>query len=139
MSLARWVNVAAGAWIFVCAWVLPAPPWQRLTLALLGMAVFLIAFVAMAYVRLRWVNTLLALWAVLSPFALALPATRATVNQLATGLLVLVASLWPGHHDDADRRPLARRGVRRGAGGAPPGATVGNEGPGSEARRRASA
>lgn len=108
MSVPRWVNVVAGIWLFLSALLLPAPAWQRVTQAFMGMAIFLVAIVAMAYARFRWINTLLALWAVLAPFALALPASAAAENQLATGLVVLVASLWPGHRDAKGGHPVPR-------------------------------
>jgi preprotein translocase subunit SecF len=77
MSVARWLNVVAGTWLFVSALLLPAPGWQRVMQGLMGMAIFLVAIVAMAYARFRWINTLLALCAVLAPFVLALPASAA--------------------------------------------------------------
>jgi hypothetical protein len=99
MRPARWVNVVAGGWLFISAWLLPEPTWQRINQGLLGMGIFLVAFVAMAYSRCRLVNTLLGLWATVSPFILALAASLAAVNQEAFGFVVLTASLWPSHGD----------------------------------------
>jgi len=99
MSLARWVNVVVGSWLFISAWLLPASTWQRINQGLLGMAIFFVAFLAMAYLRCRLVNTLLGIWAIVSPFVLALAASLAAVNQVAFGFVVLVASLWPSHGD----------------------------------------
>jgi hypothetical protein len=41
----------------------------------------------------------------LMPFVLALRGERAGVNELATGLVVLVASLWPIHDWEVRGRP----------------------------------
>jgi hypothetical protein len=95
MTSARWVNVVAGAWLFASAWLFTEAAWLRLAQALLGMAVFLVAFAAMALARLRRINSAAALVAMVLPFALALPSGAAADNLLATGLVILVATLWP--------------------------------------------
>lgn len=99
MSLARWVSAVAGTWLFISSAVLFAPAWERVNEGFVGVAIFLTAFVAMAYTRFRLVNTVLGLWAVLSPFILALAASAAAVSQVAAGLVVFTASLWPGRKD----------------------------------------
>jgi len=97
MDGARWINVGLGAWLFLSAWIFAVPLEQRVDQALVGMTVFMVAFVAMAYARTRWINAVLALWAIASPFVLALPAGPAGTNRLASGLVILAASLWPVH------------------------------------------
>jgi len=97
MSTSRWVNVVAGAWLFLSAWLFPAPRWEDANQGLIGITIFLAAFVAMAYPRFRLVSLALGLWAVASPFALALSAGFASINLLASGLVVVAASLWPTH------------------------------------------
>ncbi len=108
MSGARWVNVAVGAWLFLSAWIFDAPLVQRVGQGLAGSTVFVLAFLAMAYARTRWINTLLGLWVAASPFALALPSGPAGVNRLVSGLVILAASLWPGHGELAQDHGVAR-------------------------------
>lgn|SRR5512135_336924 len=108
MNAARWVNVVAGSWLFVSAWLMPAPQVQRVVQALLGMLIFLVAIVAMADSRFRWLNTLLALSMVVSPFVLSAAATAAAENRVVAGLVVLGASLWPGPRHAEHGHPVHR-------------------------------
>jgi len=108
MSISRWVNVVAGAWLFLSAWLIPAPPWEDANQGLLGIAIFLIAFLTMAYPRLRLASLALGLWAASTPFALALTAGPAAINLLVTGLVVIAASAWPTHRQLGHGHPAHR-------------------------------
>ena len=111
-GMARWVSASAGIWMFVSAALLPGTPWQRAAQSLLGMVAFLVAIVAMAYSGFRRINTALAFLAILIPFVEALPANAASLNLLASGMVVLVASLWPGPMQPGYQRESHGRGHR---------------------------
>jgi hypothetical protein len=98
----RWVNVVMGLVLF-CTGVAARGGVERANGLALGLSVFLVAFLAMA-VRVRRVNTLLGAWAALSPFVLAYRDPVPGWIDVATGVVVVVASLWP----DRPREPRAR-------------------------------
>ncbi len=104
MNLARWVNVAAGTWLFVSGTFLPSSPVQKVVQCLLGATVFLFAITAMADGRFRRINTVIGAAIVLAPFVLGARATPASDNRVLVGLVILFASLWPS-------RPAVARGV----------------------------
>jgi hypothetical protein len=89
----RWVNVVMS--LLLVAGGLLGRGAERANDLVVGFAVFLVAFVAMGSVGIRRVNTLLGVWAVLSPFVLAYPDPVPGWTAIAAGLVVVVASLWP--------------------------------------------
>ncbi len=91
----RWVSVVVGGWLFVSAWIFPAPPEVRGIQCVAGAMIFLLAFVAMGVRRARRWNTLLAACVVLVPFLFALHAAVTGLNQIASGLVAMGASLVP--------------------------------------------
>ena len=101
----RWVSVIGGAWLFISSWVIPVPVGPRAAQWITGAAIFLASFMAMGLARARRLSALLGFWAMLMPFVLALHGERAGLNQLATGLLVVVSSLWPLHRWEVRERP----------------------------------
>ncbi len=101
----RWVSVVVGGWLFVSAWILPAPPEARGVQCVAGALIFLLAFVAMGVHRARRWNTILGACVVLVPFLLALHSAVTGLNQIASGLVAMGASLLP----EPTREPPARR------------------------------
>ncbi len=100
----RWVNVALGMWLFVSAWLFAVEPGELANNIFLGLAIFLVAFMAMGVEGFRKVNTVLGLWAVVSPFLLGYGDGGGALNDVVVGVLVISASLW---------RPQARPGAHR--------------------------
>ncbi len=101
-TVAQWLdsgNLLLGAWLFVSPWVLgfaaePAAAWN----AYIAGGVIAVLAVAALYAFQsweEWVNVLLAIWLVVSPWVLGFSTlTPATGNALAVGVLVLAFALW---------------------------------------------
>ncbi len=89
----RWVNVAMSL-LMVCAGLVGRGA-ERTNNLVVGFAIFLVAFVAMGSVGIRRVNTILGVWAALSPFVLVYPDPVPGWTAIGAGLVVVVASLWP--------------------------------------------
>lgn len=91
----RWINVAMGA-LLMAAGLLGRGA-ERDNSLVIGVCVFLVAFVAMASAGARRLNTALGAWAALSPFVLAYRDAVPGWIDVGAGLVVVVASLWPNH------------------------------------------
>ncbi len=101
----RWVSVIAGAWLFISSWFFPVMVGARVGQWMTGAVIFLASFLAMALPRARRLVALVGFWSMLMPFVLALHGERAGLNELVTGLVVVVASLWPSHDWEVRGRP----------------------------------
>jgi hypothetical protein len=105
----RWVNVAMSAVLVGIG--LAAGGDERASDLALGVSLFVLAFLAMALPRVRRVNTLLGAWAAISPFALAYRDPVRGWIDVAAGVVVVVASLWPDRPSprrwEAARQPAA--------------------------------
>src|SRR5262249_45032923 len=94
-------NVAAGAWLIVSPFVLayttlPAAMWDSI---IVGIVVLILAWARAARpernVGLSWLNLLLGLWVIVSPFALTYSAfLRVTWNDLVVGAIVVILAIW---------------------------------------------
>lgn len=95
--LARWMNMVLGAWLIVAPWMLGFREQIAQRNALwVGLAVIIVAIVAMFWPLTRFLNTALGAWLFASPFALSYESDRwMTWNALAVGALTLVFSLVP--------------------------------------------
>jgi hypothetical protein len=94
------LNVIAGIWLIISPWVLGfstvrLPMWDTL---LVGIAVLVLAAIRLGTVGtvgLRWINFLLGIWLLISPFVLGLTlASTAMGNAVILGFLVALFSLW---------------------------------------------
>ncbi|MHB1416320.1 MAG: SPW repeat protein [Chloroflexota bacterium] len=96
-----WVNLIAGAWLFVSPWVLvttfdAASSWNAWAV---GAAVFLVALWALYYPGSRiaeWINAALGAWLFISPWVLGfvVVATSQAWNAWITGFVVFWVALW---------------------------------------------
>ncbi len=106
---ARWINVALGAWLFLTALVAgpQAPPFADHLV--LGIAIFLLAFMAMGIPKLRHVNAFLGGWTALSPFVFHYMSGRFAFHDIVIGILVFWAAVTPPHltHGDASTSSAA--------------------------------
>ena len=89
----RWVNAVLGLWIFASAFVAGERAASFGDHIVVGLAVFVVAFVAMGYPRARYLNAALGAWLVLSPFVFHYLARPIAVNDLAIGILVVSIAL----------------------------------------------
>lgn len=110
MSL-RWLNALLGAWLVVTG-ILAGPGSPEFGDHLfLGLAVFLVSFLAMAVPGLRALNVLLGAWTVLSPFVFGYERAHLALNDIVVGILVVwVASTSPRprHREDRQREDRQR-------------------------------
>ncbi len=89
----RWVNVVMSL-LLVCAG-LAGQGAERANDLLVGFAVFLVSFTAMASIGARRLNTMLGVWALVSPWVLTYRDEAPGWITVVVGLVVIVASLWP--------------------------------------------
>jgi hypothetical protein len=94
------LNVLAGIWLIISPWVLGftdlrVPLWDTL---LVGIAVLVLAAIRLGTsgtTGLSWVNLLLGIWLIISPFVLGFTAASAAMsNAIVLGILVGIFSLW---------------------------------------------
>ena len=92
--VARWLTIAAGAWLFASSWVWERSPSERANSVIVGVAMTAIAFYAMFLPALRRLNTALAVWLLISTAFVFHHASRATLwNEVIVALVVGAASL----------------------------------------------
>ena len=108
MSKARWINVCAGAWLFASAGILHPTRAALANQLVLGLAILLVAFLAMGVDRFRVINTALGMGAIVSPFLLGYESSAAAFNDVAVGLVVYAVSMWPGRRGLAGGRSATR-------------------------------
>lgn len=105
---ARWLNVLFGIWLMAAPWVLGyTSNAARQSSFWTGLAVALVALVAMRYDATRFLNALLGVWLIVVPFILGYATRTAEVNSILFGVLVLLVSLVPTSHR-IERLPTGR-------------------------------
>lgn len=94
------LNVIAGIWLVISSWVLgfagqPMAMWDTF---LVGIAVLVLAALRLRASRaaeLSWVNFVLGLWLIISPFALGFSSLATAMgNALIVGVLVALFGIW---------------------------------------------
>jgi hypothetical protein len=102
----RWFNVGLGCWL-VASGLFARPGAESLNNLLLGVAIFLVGFLAMGIEEFGRLSAVLGLWAIASPFVLGYPDVGAGLNDLLVGVLVVATSL-PWHRRSAPQGPEHR-------------------------------
>jgi hypothetical protein len=94
------LNVFAGIWLIISAWVLGFAG-MRVPFSdtlLVGIAVLILAAILLAVpsaVGLSWLNFLLGIWLIISPFVLGFTTVSARMtNAIILGILVAFFGLW---------------------------------------------
>lgn len=94
-----WVNVLLGLWLSISPWVLgyrveaPNAMWNAL---ILGVAIFAFALIAVNMPRVweEWVNLILGLWMIISPWVVRFSSHRsAATNAVIVGIIVALLAL----------------------------------------------
>jgi hypothetical protein len=97
------LNVIAGIWLIISPFILAfsglqGPLWNNICV---GVVVLILAWIRAANpaqnMVLSWINALLGLWMIISPFALVLSAARPqalTGNSVVLGIVILVLGIW---------------------------------------------
>jgi hypothetical protein len=95
------LNLLAGIWLIITPfwmgyWVAPGPLWNNLIVGIVVAVLALIrAFAPAENVVLSWINLILGLWLIMSPFFLPYQWFIVAVhNDMFTGLVISILSLW---------------------------------------------
>lgn len=106
-SWARIANVLLGGWLFLSTFVWLHSSAQTANAWVVGAAVAVIALIAMAVPKARYFNTALAIWLLISAFALPTENGSTVWNSVIVAILIFAFSLVPqrvrhtgsfGHH-----------------------------------------
>ncbi len=94
-----WVNLVFGIWLFIAPFVLgfaglTAAAWNSYILGI-GVAVFALIALVQPQVWEEWINLVLGIWLIVSPFLLGYAGeTVPTTNHIVLGILVGADALW---------------------------------------------
>jgi hypothetical protein len=103
-----WVNLVLGGWLFIAPWVLGysglrAPAWNSWIIGVVVAAISIAALIQFTEWE-EWVNAVLGLWLLISPWVLgfAPSSTPALWNHVVLGIVIGGLALWEGL---SSRRP----------------------------------
>lgn len=105
---ARVINLLVGAWIFISAFVWPHTRGEMTDTWILGGLIFLGAIGAMVEPRVRFFNTLCAVWLFIATLVIAHETPGTVWNNCIAAIVVFVLSLIPSsaQHMPRGREPL---------------------------------
>jgi hypothetical protein len=106
---ARTLNLILGAWLFLSAFLWTHTPVDRFNDWAVGLAIVLVAVIALSSPVVRWANTILAVWLFVAAFALPHAHWGTRWNEVLVAIFVFFIAIVPTE--------ISYRGV------APPGAT----------------
>lgn len=102
---ARYVNIIAGAWLFISAFIWQHSAASRTNTWIVGALAVIFALIALQTPAVRYANTVLSIWLFISTFAFA-HVTRGTVwNNVIVAIVMFVASLIPSSAMGSGQRP----------------------------------
>ena len=104
---ARFVNIAAGAWLVVSTFLWPHSHSQHVNTWFMGLLVMAIAVFALRIRGLRYLNTIVGGWLIISAFALPTIAWGTRWNDFIFGVIIMGASLV----GTTPRQPTLSRGA----------------------------
>ena len=91
---ARWINVVLGIWLVIVALLFGPRGGFFGDHLVVGTAIFVLAFLAMADPRFRLGNVVLGGWVALSPFVFGYLDRGIAENDIVVGILVVNFALW---------------------------------------------
>ncbi|HLJ97318.1 MAG TPA: SPW repeat protein [Gemmataceae bacterium] len=109
------LNVLAGIWLIISAWVLGYSGVSAAMgdMLIVGIVVLILAAIRLGTpgaVGLSWINVLLGIWLIISPFVLGFTAASAAMsNAIILGILVVLFGLWAALASQTPRRRHAER------------------------------
>ena len=95
-----WINLLLGIWLFFSPWILgfySSIPGQSWNFFIIGVAFFVFALAAVNMRTLweEWVNLVLGIWMIISPWVLRYSANAtARDDAVVVGIVVAVLSIW---------------------------------------------
>ncbi len=92
---ARGINIIAGIWLFISAFVWTHTQQQMTNTWILGLLCVIIALVSQGAPQVRFLNTLLAIWLFISAFALPSEHVGTVWNNAIVAVVIFLASLAP--------------------------------------------
>lgn len=111
-SSARWVNIVAGVWLFISAFVWSHTPAQLGNTWSIGLLTVFFAAAATRSPQLRWANAALAVWLFGSVWAL--PTHSGTFwNNLIVSIVMFLAAITPSSGGTAQTTRPAMTGSPR--------------------------
>jgi hypothetical protein len=99
---ARLLNIVAGIWLFISAFVWTHTMAQRTNTWIMGIIIAAVAALAVRAPQLRFVNTVAAVWLFISAFVLPTVSVGTVWNNIIVAIVVFAASMV-GY---AGRRPM---------------------------------
>ncbi len=93
------INVILGIWLIISPWIFryvsTRAYWNGV---ILGIAIGIIALIRVITPYqtgpLSWLNVILGIWLIISPFVLRLESTAAHWNTIIVGIIVVLVALW---------------------------------------------
>jgi hypothetical protein len=87
-----WVNIILGIWVlispFVLALTLPRAIWNNVILGIVVGILAIIRCIVRNQVGWSWINALLGLWLIISPFVLNFASTAGLANNVILGIII---------------------------------------------------
>lgn len=99
VKVASGLDVIAAIWLFISAFSVAMTHSLAASNAIVGVVVFVLAciraFGAYGETWLSWVNAILGLWVLVSPWILqTAPGQTAITNNVITGIVIIVLAVW---------------------------------------------
>ena len=94
-GVSRTINICLGLWLFVSAFLWQHSPAQYTNTWLCGVVGVMLAFLAVAYPAVRYLNTLLAIWLFISVFTIGERSIATTWNNALVAAAIFFISLTP--------------------------------------------
>jgi hypothetical protein len=110
MKYARYANVFLGLWLFFAPWILGYSSYAaQANDHWVGIAIIVVAMIALSVPSVRFVNTLLGVWCIIAPFLLGYRGTPLG-NDIVVGFGVAIVSLlgpgWEPTEEPTQARPV---------------------------------
>jgi hypothetical protein len=104
---ARWVNVVAGGWLFLSAFIWTHSSSQFNNAWLVGANSVIVALIALRTPPARYINAALGAWLFVSIWVLPLMTRGTFWNDLVVSIVMFVAALTPSHGERVPHGSIA--------------------------------
>ena len=99
VKLASGLNIVAAVWLFISAFAVPMNLELAWSNALVAVVIGILAAIRAGGTYdqswMSWVNVVLGVWVVVSPWMLAVsPAETLVINNVATGVIIAILAAW---------------------------------------------
>jgi hypothetical protein len=99
VKVASGLDVLAAIWLFISAFIVHMNLSLAWSTGIVAVIIFILAcvraFGAYGVVSLSWINALLGLWVLISPWVIRpMPMHQAVMNNVITGIIVIILAVW---------------------------------------------